>query len=212
MNLDDIKNKITLADCMDIMAQMPDKFVDLALVDPEYGIDAGNMTMGSGKHVFQKGKNWDKKPPSKKYFDELFRISKNQIIWGGNYFTEFLPVSKHWIVWDKKKPNLSFAEGELAWVFSGNNLRIFQHYAAMVDKGGKIHPTQKPLALGRWCLQKYAKKGDLIFDSHSGSGTFAIAAYLEGFDFIACEKDADYHRDSVKRFEEIKMQGRLFEP
>ena len=202
------KNKILLADCMDIMAQMPDKYVDLALVDPPYGIGEKFKGGKNGKINFNEicDKGWDS-IPDKKYFQELFRISKNQIIWGGNYFN--LPPTRCFICWDKIiSDDFTLAMCEYAWTSFDKLAKIYK----LPNRKNKIHPTQKPLALGRWCLQKYAKKGDLIFDSHSGSGTFAIAAYLEGHDFIACEKDADYHRDSVKRFEEIKMQGRLFTP
>ena len=198
-------------DCMNLMKTLPDKAFELAIVDPPYGIGAGKMTMGSGKHSFAKGKEWDKGIPDKAYFDELFRVSQNQIIWGGNYFTEFLPPSKNWIVWDKQNPNLSFAEGELAWMSDGTLLRIFQHYSAQVEDGGKIHPTQKPVALYEWLLTHYAKPGDRILDTHLGSGSSRIAAYNLGFDFVGCEIDEDYFKAQEERFAAHTAQTSLFD-
>jgi site-specific DNA-methyltransferase (adenine-specific) len=197
-------------DNMKFMASKPDNYYDLAIVDPPYGINAGKMTMGSGKHKFKKDKDWDNGVPSKEFFDELFRVSSNQIIWGGNYFTEFLPPSPHWLLWDKKNPNLSFAEGELAWVRNGKNLRIFYKYSAMVDKGGKRHPTQKSIDLYRWCLQNYATPGMKILDTHGGSMTHAIACDLEGYDLDLCEIDNEYFDDGVAAFNLHKSQKRLF--
>jgi site-specific DNA-methyltransferase (adenine-specific) len=197
-------------DCIEFMQQFPDKHFELSIVDPPYGINAGKMTMGSGKHKFKKGKDWDNQIPKIEYWNELFRVSKNQIVWGGNYFTQFLNPTPHWIVWDKKNPNLSFAEGELAWVRHGNNLRIFQHYSALVENGGKVHPTQKPVKLYRWLLQNYAKEGDKILDTHLGSGSSRIAADMEGFEFYGCELDQDYFEAHQKRWTEYKKQLTLF--
>jgi len=195
---------------MELMARYEDNHFDLAIVDPPYGINASKMTMGSGKHKFKKNKNWDNNIPSKQYFDELFRVSKNQIIWGGNYFTEFLKPSQHWLVWDKNNPNLSFAEGELAWVKNGKNLRIFKHYSARVEGGGKIHPTQKSVRLYEWQLLNYAKEGDKILDTHLGSGSIAIACHNLGFDLTACELDTEYYEAAMKRINEHKQQIRMF--
>jgi site-specific DNA-methyltransferase (adenine-specific) len=196
-------------DCMEYMKTLPDKAFDLAIVDPPYGIGASKMTMGSGKHKFTKDKEWDCAIPNKSYFNELFRVSKNQIIWGGNYFTEHLPPSKHWVIWDKQNPNLSFAEGEMAWVNKGKLLRIFKHYSARVEDGGKIHPTQKPVALYKWLLTNYAKPGDKILDTHLGSGSSRIAAYEMGFDFVGCEIDKDYFEAQEKRWESHISQMRI---
>ncbi len=201
---------VYLEDCVQGLKRFNDKYFDLAVVDPPYGIGAGTMTMGSGKHKFTKGKKWDDQIPSDDYWSELWRVSKNQIIWGGNYFTQYLPPSPHWLLWDKKNPNLSFAEGELAWVRNGKNLRIFQHYSALVEEGGKIHPTQKPVALYDWILQNYAKEGDLILDTHLGSGSSRIAAYKNGFDFVAFEIDPEYYDKQEKRFKNFTAQLRLF--
>ena len=195
-------------DCMEGMKEFPDKYFELAIVDPPYGINASKMTMGSGKHKFNKDKQWDSQIPSESYFNELFRVSKNQIIWGGNYFTEHLPPSKHWIVWDKQNPNLSFAEGELAWVRDGKLLRVFKHYSAQVEDGGKIHPTQKPVALYEWLLYNYAKQGDKILDTHVGSASSLIACYNLKFDYVGFELDKDYYESATKRIEEHKAQIR----
>ena len=206
------KIKLFNADCMDIMRQYPDKYFELAVVDPPYGINAGKMTMGSGKHNYTKNKDWDESIPDNLYFTELFRVSKNQIIWGGNYFTQHLPPSKNWIVWDKLNPNLTFADGELAWVNIGNNLRIYKHYSAQVEDGGKIHPTQKPVKLYEWIYHNYANKGDKILDTHLGSGSSAIAAHNGGFDFTGIEIDTEYYNAAKKRIMERQRQLELFEP
>ena len=204
-------NQLYNMDCMEGMKQFPDKYFELAIVDPPYGINAGNMTMGSGKHKFNKGKSWDKSIPDKNYFDELFRVSQNQIIWGGNYFTEYLPPSKDWVLWDKRNPNLSFAEGELAWVGKGKNLRIFQYYSAQVEEGGKIHPTQKPVKLYKWLLTNYAKQGDKILDTHVGSASSLVACYNLGFDYIGFEKDKDYYEGAQERLDIVMAQVDMFD-
>jgi site-specific DNA-methyltransferase (adenine-specific) len=201
---------ITNEDCMELLSRTPDKFYELAICDPPYGIGAGKMTMGSGKHKFTKDKDWDIAIPCKKYFAELFRVSNNQIVWGGNYFTEFLPATPHWLLWDKKNPNLSFAEGELAWVQKGKNLRIFQYYSAQVEEGGKIHPTQKPVALYKWLLHNYAKEGDKILDTHLGSGSIAIACHDYKFNLTACELDKEYYDKAVRRVKDHVAQLTLF--
>jgi site-specific DNA-methyltransferase (adenine-specific) len=203
-------SQVTNEDCIELMSRYPDKYFELAIVDPPYGIQASKMTMGSGKHKFKKNKNWDSTIPDEKYWNELFRVCQNQIVWGGNYFSEYLHPTPHWIVWDKNNPNLSFAEGELAWVRNGKNLRIFKHYSAMVENGGKVHPTQKPVKLYEWLLKNYAKEGDKILDTHLGSGSSRIAADKMGFDFYACELDRDYFEAQEKRFKEYKSQLILF--
>lgn len=197
-------------DCIEGMKQYPDKYFDLAIVDPPYGIDAGKMTMGSGKHKFKKGKDWDAGIPTEEYFLELFRVSKNQIIWGGNYFTKILPPSNDWIIWDKLNPNLSFSEAEMAWCSIKRNTRIFKHYSAQVEEGGKIHPTQKPVKLYDWILKNYAKEGDKILDTHLGSQSSRIAAWKAKLDFIGFETDIDYFQQGNKRFEDFKKQLTLF--
>ena len=151
-------------DCLEFMRSLPDNYFDLCIADPPYGINAGKMTMGSGKHKFTKGKDWDSKVPSDELFDEIFRVSKNQIIWGGNYFK--LPLCKDWIIWDKLNPNLSFAEAELAWCSINRNIRIFKYLSTKLDNGGKIHPTQKPVALYAWLLDNYGKWGVVKYLTH----------------------------------------------
>jgi site-specific DNA-methyltransferase (adenine-specific) len=140
----------------------------------------------------------------------LFRVSKNQIIWGGNYFTEILPPSNDWIIWDKKNPNLSFSEAELAWCSIKKNVRIFAHYSAQVEEGGKIHPTQKPRKLYDWIFANYASEGDLILDTHLGSQSSRIAAHRAGLEFIGFELDKDYFDSGNKRFRNYVSQGVLF--
>ena len=168
------------------------------------------MTMGSGKHKFKKDKDWDSVIPSSQYFNELFRVSKNQIIWGGNYFTDFLPPSKHWLVWNKRNPNLSFAEGELAWVREGKLLRIFDWYSARVENGGKIHPTQKPVKLYEWILDNYANEGDKILDTHLGSGSIALACHNRGFDLTGFEIDKEYFDNACERLRVHQSQLTMF--
>ena len=200
---------ITNEDNMQLMARYEDNYFDLAIVDPPYGIDAGKMTMGSGKHEFVKGKDWDSSAPDDKYFNELFRVSKNQIIWGGNYFK--LPLNNNWLIWDKLNPNLSFSEAELAWCSIKNNIRIFKRLSTLPDYDGKKqHPTQKPIKLYEWILLKYAKKGNKILDTHLGSGSIAIACHNLGYDLTACELDKDYYEAAIKRIEQHKRQIRMF--
>jgi len=198
--------KIQNIDCIKFMNQFPDKYFELAIVDPPYGIDVNSMNMGSRKTITpDKSKKWDKSIPDNDYFTELFRVSKNQIIWGGNYFP--LPNSQYFAIWDKGETmyGRDFAECEYAWVRSGGT-RI---YKKNPNQPERIHPTQKPVALYRWLLQNYAKPGDKILDTHLGSGSSRIAADMEGFDFYACELDKDYFEASCKRFEEYRSQLKL---
>lgn len=203
----DIRN----IDCMKLMAEFSDKHFDLAIVDPPYGIgldkgcDKGTVGKYGSKH---KPKDWDTEIPTKEYFDELKRVSKNQIIWGGNYFTEHLPPSKSWIVWDKKQPAHNFASCELAWTNTDNRMSIFR-YAFNIDIN-KIHPTQKPIKLYEWILHNYAESGMKILDTHLGSGNIAIACHYKEFDFVGCEIDTDYFNKAMKNFKDKTMQVKLF--
>lgn len=200
-------------DCLEAMKEFPDNYFDLAVVDPPYGI-AINMNMGlrKGKRMNHARKDWDNSIPDNEYFKELFRVSNFQIIWGGNYFP--LPLTKSWIFWDKEVPDgVDFADGELAWT-SGTKTLIkakikYTGFHGM-DKGGKIHPTQKPVALYKWLLDNYANKGDKILDTHLGSQSSRIAAYDMGFDFWGYELDKEYFDAGNKRFEEFKQQLKLF--
>ena len=195
----------TNEDCMLMMARYPDDYFELSIVDPPYGIDAGKMTMGSGKHIFKKGKDWDSSVPDSNYFKELFRVSKNQIIWGGNYF--ILPLNNNWIIWDKLNPNLSFSEGEMAWCSIKKNVRIFKRLSTLPDYDGKKrHPTQKPIKLYEYCLLNYAKEGDKIVDTHRGSASLDIACHNLGFDLWTCELDTDYFNDGNKRLKQHQQQ------
>lgn len=205
-------------DCMEYMKDIPDNYFDLAIVDPFYGKDC-NLEGGSSKT----GKNgWSGKMekgsilniiPNKEYFSELFRISKDQIICGGNYFSQYLYSSQGWIVWNKGQRNFSLADGELIWTSFDRALRIFDYSRANANfKENKIHAFQKPVALYKWLLTNYAKPGDKLFDSHSGSGSFRIAAYDMGFDLISCELDADYSLDNKARYNRHIQQINLFKP
>jgi site-specific DNA-methyltransferase (adenine-specific) len=206
------ENTIHLGDCLDLMRLIPDKSIDLVLTDPPYGIGVDGQHESSGTHGGRKSyefKGWDLKPPSQEYFDEIFRISKNQIIWGGNYFTENLPAKMGWIVWDKGQ-RICNSDGELAFTSFDKALRIvtFNRVELMLDKS--FHPTQKPLKLFQWCLERYSQPSDLILDPFSGSGTTAIAAHNLGRRFICIEKDEDYHAASVQRLKDTQAQLRLF--
>jgi site-specific DNA-methyltransferase (adenine-specific) len=184
---------------MEYMKGVPDKFFDLAIVDPEYGIGRSGQTETFTKNPKHKrkyfeDKGWDNKRQDLGYWEELFRVSKNQIIWGANYFTEFLPPSMGWIFWDKGQ-DLSMSDGELAFTsFERALRRVKINRGQLMVEGGTIHPTQKPEKLYRWILHNYAKEGDKIFDSHLGSGSIAIACHDMKFDLVGCEIDKDYYR------------------
>ena len=209
-------SKITATneDNMLMMARYPDNYFDLALVDPPYGIGADKaQNSGGEKFGYKKYKNtdWDSKTPSNEYFNELKRVSKNQVIWGGNYMTEYLKPSMGWILWDKGQREFSLADGELAWTSFNKALRIFgmPRGAALADAnktGGKIHPTQKPVKLYEWLLTNYAKKGDKIVDTHRGSASLDIACHNLGFDLVTCELDTDYFNDGNKRLKQHQQQ------
>ena len=205
------KNGISLihGDSLQALRSYGDNHFKVAIVDPPYGINAGKMTMGSGKHKFSKDKDWDSAIPNEEYFNELKRVSKNQIIWGGNYFP--LPLNNNWIIWDKLNPNLSFSEAELAWCSINKNVRVFKRYSAMEDEDGKKqHPTQKPILLYKYCLEKYAKEGDKILDTHLGSGSIAIACHDYKFDLTACELDKEYYDKAMQRINNHMAQQKLF--
>jgi site-specific DNA-methyltransferase (adenine-specific) len=205
-------------DCIDFMKQKPENYYDLAIVDPPYGIGADKAQNNGGeKWGYKKYKNtdWDKEIPKKEYFEQLLRVSKNQIIWGGNYMTKYLFPSMGWIIWDKGQRNFSLADGEMAWTSFNKAMRIYgisrgKALAENNKEGNRIHPTQKPIQLYRWLLQNYATKGDKILDTHGGSGSIAIACNIEGFDLDICEIDKDYFEASKKRFNIHKSQLKLF--
>ena len=207
------KSEVFNMDCVEGMKQYPDKYFDLAIVDPPYGIGAGNGTGRSIRVAIEKGKfkggNWDSEIPSEEYFTELFRVSKYQIIWGGNYFHNLHLEGV--IVWYKKGSG-NFKEGEFAKT-SINTFKVFGYSRAdaYINCGDvKIHPTQKPTKLYDWILSNYAKPNDLILDTHLGSGSSRIAAYNMGFDFTGFELDEDYFNAAEKRFKEQTAQLNIF--
>ena len=217
-NYEEMKNKIILADCMDIMKDIPDKWFELAIVDPPYGGDDAinlkdniNQSLQATQRTVYK--QFDNIEPSEEYWKELFRITKNQIVWGCNFYTK---INLHGgrLVWDKK--GTAFGRAEEAYLSMTKSVNIFEYtwngmiQENMKDKEIRIHPTQKPIALYRWLLQNYAKPGDKIIDTHSGSGSLACACHLEKFDFLAIEKDEDYYKASVERLETLRSQGVLF--
>jgi len=202
---------VTNEDCMQLMSRYEDNHFDLAIVDPPYGINI-QQSGGTPKHlgfkVYDK-KFWDKEIPSKQYFDELFRVSKNQIIWGGNYFSTYLPSSMGWVFWDKGQ-NLTMSDGELAFSSFQKALRRIIINRCEIKKDGAIHPTQKPVKLYEWLLMNYAKEGDTILDTHLGSGSIAIACYNLGYDLTACEIDKEYYEAAIKRINQHKAQTKLW--
>ena len=203
---------------MELMAKYPDGYFELAIVDPPYGIGADKaQNAGSEKSGYKQYKqtDWDSSIPNKEYFAELKRVSKNQIIWGGNYMTEHLPPSMGWILWDKGQRDFSLADGELAWSSFNKALRIFELSRGKAlsnnnEDGGRIHPTQKPVRLYEWLLANYAKEGDKILDTHLGSGSSRIACHNLNFDFVGAELDKDYFDAAEFRYQEHIKQGRLF--
>ena len=202
-------NKVYLMDCMQGMRGTPDKYYDLAVVDPPYGISI-NMNMGrrKNKKAMHQSKDWDNQTPDDIYFNELMRVSKNQIIWGGNYFN--LPLVGGWLFWDKLMPEgLSFSMGELAWMSIGNTVRKVELRHPAGNK--KIHPTQKPIALYDWIFAKYATKGMKILDTHAGSMSSVISAMKNEMQITAYEIDSDYFNAGKKRIENYLMQGDMFQ-
>lgn len=221
MKLEDLIGKITCADCLDILKQLPDKCVDLVLTDPPYGIDISKTGKVGGNNLAEVKdygkKDWDNKTPDKEVFDEMCRVSKHAIIFGGNYFTDKLPVSKCWIVWDKVGENKfdnPFADVELAWTNDSKvckKITCIQQGFINEDKSQpRIHPTQKPVGLFMKILQDYSKENDLILDCFSGSGTTAVACHNLHRRFICVEKDPEYYRASCERLEQVQRQQTLF--
>jgi len=215
-------------DCMEGMKQFPDDYFGLAICDPVYGgvtqggymKEPGGRRVGNGladRTVYNQS-IWQQEKTPKAYFDELFRVSRNQVIWGGNYFTESINRdSQGWIVWDKQRnEGVTFADGELAWTSFNRALRIFRFkwdgmlQGDMKNKEQRIHPTQKPVKLYEWILRNYAKEDDVILDTHTGSASSIIACYNLGFRFVAFEKDEEYYRISKERFERETAQMTLF--
>jgi len=221
-------NKIYNSDCLEGMKLLPDNYFDLAIVDPPYGINAPKMQMGStpkgnregypavstaqrlkGRLLNNSSFNWDNERPTAEYFQELFRVSKNQIIWGGNYFD--LPPTRCIVCWDKVQPWENFSQWEMAWTSFDAPAAMFRYSntgGANAEK--KIHPTQKPIKLYRWLLDKFGKPGFRILDTHGGSCSSVIACEDMGFDYVAFEIDKDYYNDAIRRVNEFKKQAKLF--
>ena len=206
---------VTNEDCMIMMARYPDKFFDLAIVDPPYGIGRDGAVKTTSKHGGRKAhafKCWDDAIPNAEYFSELFRVSKNQVIWGANYFTKYLPPSMGWIFWDKGQ-RICNSDGELAFTSFDKALRVVTYNRVELLKEGTIHPTQKPIVLYKWIYANYINGGGVkILDTHLGSGINRIAAYDLGFDFYACELDKEYFEKQENRFKKHIQQIKLFVP
>ena len=208
-----MESKVHLIDCVEFMRGLPDKAFDLAIVDPPYGIGMG-CTLNTNSRVNFKDKYWDDKIPNDDYFIELFRISNNQIIWGGNYFP-FLwnNPCKDFIFWNKLNHHYNRSDGEMAWtsfdglckyfeyMWDGNRYGYKNKIKGVGQKTIRIHPTEKPIELYRWLLRNYAKPNDTIFDSHMGSQSSRIACHMEGFDFTGCELDPEYFEQGNARYE-----------
>jgi site-specific DNA-methyltransferase (adenine-specific) len=206
-----IKSDVYNEDCMALMSRYPNNYFDLAVVDPPYGLGDKLTQGGTWSKVWQvKGVDWDVLP-SKEYFEELFRVSKNWIIWGGNYFIQHLPNCRHFIAWHKPYMDgmQTMSNVELALTSFDTNARKI---SINKDKGAvqRIHVTQKPIGLYDWIFANYAKQGDLILDTHLGSGSSRIAAHKAGLDFVGCEIDKEYFEASQKRFDIYVSQGKLF--
>ena len=212
-------------DCMKGMKEFPDNYFDLALCDPPYGgVTQGGYMQNRMSGGVAKNRNdyhlslWQCEKPDAAYFKELQRVSKNQIIWGGNYFASMLPESQCWLVWDKEKPEgVSFADVELAWTSFNQAARIY-HFAwngmlqgDMKNKERKFHPSQKPVALYKWVLSKFAKEGDTILDTHVGSASSLIACHEMGFKYVGFELDETYYKASKDRLENETAQMNLWE-
>ena len=220
-----VTDKITITneDNMLLMARYPDNYFDLAIVDPPYGIhnkitNNGNLTQSKGNKfaINYDKKQWDKFRPINDYWEELLRVSKNQIVCGGNYFAEKLPVSRGWIIWDKQGEGMSSVNNELIYTSFDISIKTFSRCHGL-DKGfmakgiDKVfHPTQKPQKLYKWLLDNYAKEGDKILDTHLGSGSIAIACHDYGFDLTACELDKEYFDKAIERINNHVAQQKLF--
>ena len=208
-----VTDKITITneDNMDLMARYPDNYFDLAIVDPPYGIGEGKKTIRTRKkhvnRVIHNHKEWDISIPSTEYFEELKRVSKNQIIWGANYMVDNLKPSMGWIFWEKKIGG-DFSDGELAYTSFNRALKMFTKWSGGANK---IHPTQKPIQLYEWLLDNYAKEGVKILDTHLGSGSIAIACHNRKFELTACELDEDYYEAAIKRIKQHTAQTTIFD-
>lgn len=208
-------SEVYLEDCVTALKRFNDNHFDLAIVDPPYGLGMGTVSIPSEKNTNSqqkfykdlKSKRWDDNTPNKEYFDELKRVSKNQIIWGGNYMAEHLGNTKCIIIWDKMTYIPTMSQFEFAFCSFNKHPKMVKVNSTDIDR---MHPTQKPIKLYDWLLHNYAKEGDLILDTHLGSGSSRIAAYKGGFNFVGFEIDKEYYEKQEKRFNDFKSQLRLF--
>jgi site-specific DNA-methyltransferase (adenine-specific) len=216
-----ITSTVYLMDNMELMAQIDENYYSLSIVDPPYGIgEDGKKNHSRSKQAKAKEytpKNWDNEPPTAEYFTELFRVSKNQIIWGANHFISRMPYdSACWLIWDKENGENDFADCEMAWASFGTAVRRFKfRWAGMLqgdmkNKENRIHPTQKPIKLYDWIFANYAKPTDTILDTHLGSGSSRIAAHRAGLHFVGCEIDEEYFDAAEKRFRNHTAQLSIF--
>jgi site-specific DNA-methyltransferase (adenine-specific) len=209
-----ITDKITITneDNMLLMARYPDNYFDLAIVDPPYGL-GDRLVDGGGKDIMKKykesfkEKKWDEEIPPKEYFEELFRVSKNQIIWGGNYFIEYLYNTRGIICWDKKQMMPTLSRWEFGWTSFDKTARTYEVRSQELNR---MHPTQKPVQLYKFCLDNYANEGDKILDTHLGSGSIAIACHDYGYELTACELDKEYYDKAIQRITNHTNQQKLF--
>ena len=200
---------------MELMARYEDNHFDLAIVDAPYGIGiSGQKEQKKGKksdRKYHKEKDWDNEIPNKEYFKQLFRVSKNQIIWGANYFVEHLNKgTKGWVVWDKAQYGLTMSDCELAYSSFQKPTRVYIKNRAVLISQNTIHPTEKPIKLYEWLLMNYAKEGDKILDTHLGSGSIAIACHNLKYDLTACELDKEYYNAAMKRIKRHQQQIQMF--
>ena len=200
-------------DCMEYMKTIPDNYFSLCVVDPPYGIERFKNAQPTRLNKYGALTSVNDNKPDKKFFLELFRVSKNQIVFGYNHLSDLLPPTKEFIFWYKHQPVETYSDGELAWTSFTKTAKCFDYPFFGTngsDKDGRIHPTQKPVALYRWIFQHYAKAGDKILDTHLGSGSSRIAAYESGLDFVGCEIDKKYFEKQEERFQAFTDQLRIF--
>jgi len=211
---EEYKSEVFLMDCMEGMKRFEDDHFDLAVVDPPYGIGYDGAKQTSGSHGGRKAhvfKGWDSNIPKEEYFNELYRVSKNQIIWGANYMVNYLNPSMGWIIWRKDRGNFSSSDAELAYTSFQRALREYtKNPLVLVREGGTIHPTQKPICLYDWIFKNYAEQGQKILDTHLGSQSSRISANKNKLHFTGFELDPDYFRDGNKRYEDFVSQLTLF--
>ena len=215
IDIESITNTIINDDCMNILKQLPDKCIDLVLTDPPYGLKRHERGSLRIDNTSENGLEWDRKP-TQEMFNEIFRVSKNQIIWGANNFT--LPESEYFLIWNKCQTVDNFASAELAYTNMQIPAKVFTYTIHKVmqerkEQGGKEHPTQKPVNLMEWCIrisEKFIGDNPIILDCFSGSGTTAVACHNLKRRFICIEKDYDYWKASVERLENAQAQMRLF--